>query len=481
MKTIDNPEAEQSVLGALLLSPKRVGLVISGLSPKDFYREDHKQIYQAIIDIHEAGSPVDLVTVSHRLKARGQLEAVGGPLFLTGLSEQVGIAANVAYYAQIVKETALKRRLRETLHLIDREIDKPDELSTLFEFTDSQLSDFLSGLGRNNGNLEKQSYFSANDLLSKELRTPPEIIGNGIMPQGAGVFLTGDSGIGKSLLTLELAVRLSQGLELWGLPIKGAVKVLIMQAENPDYSMQFRLKRILSGLSLSEAPRLFLSPSTSRLNLNKATDRRALNSLISRIQAKVVILDPLISYHTTPENDNSQMRSFLDSLTEISQVTGAAWLLVHHHGRPQEGESRYRGASALKDWADSFLTLSAKASRDRTLLELAFVKVRHGAGRPPLFLERDNNFLHFPTQEDGLAPPSLVVTALEKLGGQCVGKALLAREIITLSGCSERTAYAAIGAAIGRGIDETDHGKKRIFFLQRGIAKPFLQEPFANE
>jgi hypothetical protein len=98
-----------------------------------------------------------------------------------------------------------------------------------------------------------------------------------------------------------------------------------------------------------------------------------------------------------------------------------------------------------------------------------------------LILARDSNFLHVPTQEDGLAPPSLVVKALEKLGGQCVGKAPLAREIMTFSGCSERTAYAAIDAALDRGIDKTEHRGKMTFFLQGGIAKPFLQKPLASE
>jgi hypothetical protein len=69
----------------------------------------------------------------------------------------------------------------------------------------------------------------------------------------------------------------------------------------------------------------------------------------------------------------------------------------------------------------------------------------------------------------------MVVTALEKLGGQCVSKAPLVKEIISLSGCSERTAYAAIEAAIGRGIDKTEHRGKRIYFLQSGIAKSILQ------
>jgi hypothetical protein len=464
-----------------MVRPELVGQVAETLTPQDFYGEAHSLIYQAILGLHGAGEPVDLVTVTQRLKAKEQLAKCGGPGFLAGLSAEVGFATNVQFYSKIVRETALKRQLKERLQKVISEIDRPDaKLGDLFDLADSQFLELAERYSRNGGQ-DRQKVFPANDLLSQDLQPPQDIIGHGILPQGAGLFLTGDSGLGKSLLTLEMAVRLSQGLELWGLPVGKACKVLIVQAENPEYSMQFRLKRILAGLNLSQAPRLFLISSTSRLNLSKPKDHRVLVERISELQADVVFLDPLISYHSTPENDNSQMRGFLDHLTDISRSTGAAWVLVHHHGRPQDGESRYRGASAIKDWADTFLTLVHKTSKDRTLLELIFAKIRHGSGRAPLILERDSNFIHSPTEEDGLAPPSLVVTALEKIGGQCVGKAPLVREIVTLAGCKERTAYAAVDAAIGKGIDETEHGRKRIYFLQRGFAKPFLQEPIAND
>ncbi|MFZ5447889.1 MAG: DnaB-like helicase N-terminal domain-containing protein [Thermodesulfobacteriota bacterium] len=478
---LDNPEAEQSVLGALLIRPDGVGQVADVLTPSDFYREAHGLIFRAIQELHEKGEPVDLVTVTQSLKNKGQLEKTGGAVFLAGLSEQVGFATNVLYYADVVKSCSQKRQLKLKLQTLLTQIEKPDtSIDSLFDLADSQLQELITG--SNNGNRANYCAISANDLLSQELYAPPDIIGAGIMPQGSGVFLTGDSGIGKSLLTLELAVKLSEGVDLWGLPVKRPIKVLIVQAENPDHSMQFRLKRIISGLSLAQAPRLFLTPSDLRLNLSQPKNRNTLKDLISRTEAELVILDPLISYHATPENDNSQMRSFLDSLTDISRSSGAAWLLVHHHGRPQDGESRFRGASAIKDWADSFLTLAHKTSRDRTLLELTFAKIRHGAGRAPLILERDSNFLHFPTEEDGIAPPSLVITALQQLGGQCTGQALLVDKIMAMTGCKRSTAYQAIkNAALGKGIDETEHGGKKIYFVQKGFGQKVFHNSDGHE
>jgi replicative DNA helicase len=106
-----SPEAEQSVLGAILVRPEVMDRIADLIMPEDFYREAHGRIYKAMLDLYAKGEPVDLVTVNALLKERGQLEGVGGPVFLAGLSEQVGFATNAEYYASLVKDKAVLRRL----------------------------------------------------------------------------------------------------------------------------------------------------------------------------------------------------------------------------------------------------------------------------------------------------------------------------------------------------------------------------------
>jgi replicative DNA helicase len=81
------------------------------ITPEDFYREAHGRIFKAMLDLYGKGEPVDLVTVTALLKERGHLEGVGGPVFLAGLSEQVGFAVNADYYANLVRDKAVLRRL----------------------------------------------------------------------------------------------------------------------------------------------------------------------------------------------------------------------------------------------------------------------------------------------------------------------------------------------------------------------------------
>lgn len=110
-------DAEQSVLGAILLDREAVYKAMKILQPEDFYREDHKLIYIAIMSLSDSGKPVDLITVSDQLRQQGELEKAGGVSYLASLAEMVPTAANIEYYARIVEEKSL---LRTLIHLSTR-------------------------------------------------------------------------------------------------------------------------------------------------------------------------------------------------------------------------------------------------------------------------------------------------------------------------------------------------------------------------
>ena len=105
--------AEQSVLGGMLLSKDAIADVLEKLRPGDFYRPNHQQIYDAILDLFGQGEPADAVTVAAELDRRGLLRRVGGAPYLHTLIATVPTAANAGYYAGIVAEKAVLRRLVE--------------------------------------------------------------------------------------------------------------------------------------------------------------------------------------------------------------------------------------------------------------------------------------------------------------------------------------------------------------------------------
>jgi replicative DNA helicase len=103
--------AEQSVLGAMLISKDAIADVTENLRGPDFYRPSHETIHDAIIDLYGRSEPVDMVTVAAELQKRGELARIGGAAYLHTLSANVPIAANAGYYADIVREKAVLRRL----------------------------------------------------------------------------------------------------------------------------------------------------------------------------------------------------------------------------------------------------------------------------------------------------------------------------------------------------------------------------------
>ena len=104
-------DAEQSVLGSMLLSKDAIADVVESVRGTDFYRPAHETIFDAMVDLYGRGEPVDPVTVAAQLQRSGDLARIGGAPYLHTLSASVPIAANAGYYAEIVREKAILRRL----------------------------------------------------------------------------------------------------------------------------------------------------------------------------------------------------------------------------------------------------------------------------------------------------------------------------------------------------------------------------------
>ncbi|WP_090587372.1 replicative DNA helicase [Arthrobacter subterraneus] len=103
--------AEQSVLGGMMLSKDAIADCVEVLRGVDFYRPAHESIYESIIDLYGRGEPADAVTVSDELTKRGEISRIGGPAYLHTLIQSVPTAANAGFYAEIVRERAVLRRL----------------------------------------------------------------------------------------------------------------------------------------------------------------------------------------------------------------------------------------------------------------------------------------------------------------------------------------------------------------------------------
>lgn len=135
-----NTEAEASLLGALLIDPDAIVKIADLVAAEDFYDERNKRIFEAILQLYEKHSPIDVLTLSDQLKGTGFLDMVGGPSYLTELTNFVPTAAHAEQYAQIVAQKALRRRLiKASQDIVGLGFDEGRNLQELIEEAESRL------------------------------------------------------------------------------------------------------------------------------------------------------------------------------------------------------------------------------------------------------------------------------------------------------------------------------------------------------
>jgi replicative DNA helicase len=135
-----NTEAEASLLGALLIDADAIVKIADMINADDFYDERHARIYEAINQLYEKHSPIDVLTLSDQLKAVGFLDVVGGPAYLTELTNFVPTAAHVEQYAEIVAQKSLRRRLiKASQDIVGLGFDEARSLQQLIEEAESRL------------------------------------------------------------------------------------------------------------------------------------------------------------------------------------------------------------------------------------------------------------------------------------------------------------------------------------------------------
>ena len=160
-----NLEAEQSVLGGILLENEAISKVLETLLPDDFYSESHRKIFNSMIELFEKNEPIDLITLTNQLKSMGHLDGVGGSAYLSSLVDSIPTAANITYYARIVKEKAVLRRLITTAtEIVTRGYGDEDDVWDLLD--EAEKSIFQIGESQ-----IRPSFFKMKSILQESFKT----------------------------------------------------------------------------------------------------------------------------------------------------------------------------------------------------------------------------------------------------------------------------------------------------------------------
>lgn len=324
-----NVEAEEAVLGSLLIDHDGIAYVATFLQSSDFYIIRNGWVYQAILDLYRSGVPADQVTLADELGRRGQLEEIGGPVRLTELTLQTPTSTRLEYYANIVKENALERawlkffgdgaRLvhEETNHSLKRERIK--EL-----LINNRLVSFVSLETWKLGNLETKTSWTADELLNANFPEPPMIV-KGLIPVGLSL-LAGKPKTGKSYLALQIAGAAGTGGQVLGIQVE---KVPVLYVALEDNTA--RLKRRIKEQRWPAGADVTFELSWPQLNEGGA---EKLDAEISRKGYKLVIIDTLSRAASFKQKDVEETTPVMSDLQHVAFNHSAGIFALDHHRKP---------------------------------------------------------------------------------------------------------------------------------------------------
>jgi len=160
-----NLEAEQSVLGGILIENEAINRVMEILDPDDFYRDAHRKIFNALINLSERDEPADLITLTNELRKIDQLDSIGGASYLASLIDSVPTAANIEYYAKIVKEKSILRKLIQTsTEIITQSYEDRGDVEVFLDEAERAIFDISEKRVR-------PSFFSIRDVVKESFKT----------------------------------------------------------------------------------------------------------------------------------------------------------------------------------------------------------------------------------------------------------------------------------------------------------------------
>lgn len=359
MTTAHSTEAEQSLLGALLLEPSAWREISDGVTADDLYRAGHRVIFKAIAELAERNQPADAVTVSEHLQRAGQLEAVGGREYLARLVQDTTSAASIRAYARIIREHAERRRVADLGRQLARDAETDGDLAALIETHARALSDASQP---RKPAVTWPAPIDLPGLMSRE-PAPPRMILEGL-PVGYATLVAGHGGSGKSSIVLHLACCIATGRDWFGQRIEQPRRVLYVSAEDRADVLHWRLARIaaregigaadLSGLRIVDlvGQDSILFRRTSFTGAGVTAAYAELERLMVDTRAELLVVDGVSDTFGANENDRADVKQFVNALVRLVGNDGAV-ILIHHVAKSTLNGSTTEGYSGSTGWHNS--------------------------------------------------------------------------------------------------------------------------------
>ena len=342
-------DAEAAVLGSILIDPGSLSDVIRVLTPADFYVVKNGWVYKACQALNDRKAPIDFVTLTRELEARGQLSEIGGPTYISELINCVPTALHAQGYAKIVKRLSVRRGLLSILSDAAQLAydESGDEIESLYAI-DRHIADLrLAAISRLS---EVKAVISWGDILQTEYPEPTWIVPE-LMTTGLG-FLSGKQKIGKSWLSMQLAGAVGSGGRFFNYKIERG-PVLYCALEDTPRRVKSRAQKQHWGNDES-VDWMFNDEFEREIGNIASGGADNLAFWIGQRGYKLIIIDTfnraIGKYFKGGEiNDSSIVTRALDRLQMVALRNDASVLIIDHHGKAISNE----GGDALNDMVGS--------------------------------------------------------------------------------------------------------------------------------
>jgi|GEM_PF-991891 len=334
-KTIDefkvpphSPEAEQSVLGGLMLDNKAWDRIISRIGETDFYCTEHKLIFRAMVNLSKRNQPFDVITLIEALKNINELNNAGGEVYLFELAKNIPSIANIDAYCNIVAGRSMQRKLVQIADHI-----RNAAITGNLDYISKETSNITSLISTSDkkGSLV---YRYASDVVPK----PISWLWKDRIAKGKISFIVGDPDLGKSQITINIAAMVSAGGILPNNETCQQGKVIILSAEDDaEDTIVPRLKAVnaeLSNIIILDAIKVDFDAYGNNLqrNFNFEKDLYRLDELLVKEKGvTLIIIDPITSYlGSADSHKTADVRGLLAPLAKIAEKHDIAIICVSH-------------------------------------------------------------------------------------------------------------------------------------------------------
>lgn len=375
-------DAEQSVLGALLLDDRAYSKVKAEVEHGDFYFTEHNQIYAEMQRMQTRGESLDVVTVSEALEDSGILDKVGGIAYLGELADMTPSTENAAAYAKIVKQRSFSRQvMAANIEFAEALSNHGNPIEATVSFRE-ELASLVNPLHKNSSDLYSKLVFDAREAMDLE---EPDYWIDGMLPKDSFSMVFGPSGQFKSFITMDMALCISTGMPYHGNDVEQSPVIYVTGEGARSINLRKRAWEIKHGRYANDMAILPMA-----VDMTDSAASVSLTLAVERFEHEkgnrpgLLIVDTLNRcYGDGDENSSQDMSRFVRSCDEFRAASGCDILVVHHSGK--DVTKGARGSSVLRAALDTEFSVAriGEDMRGRNVT-LSCTKIKDGAEPPDL-------------------------------------------------------------------------------------------------